>query len=71
MRDLSITYPILSDSARRFILEYGVLHPQENIARPSLFVIDREGAIRWQYVGTSAPDRPPIEIVLQQLRAIQ
>ena len=47
------------------------MHPQEGIARPSLFVIDREGMVRWRYVGESTLDRPPIEAVLQQLGAIQ
>ena len=69
--ELGITYPILSDSSRTHIRAYDVLHPQEGIARPSLFVLDRDGVIRWQYVGTSAADRPALEDVLDQLRALQ
>lgn len=66
-----LTYPILSDSPRRFIRDYNVLHPQEGIARPSLFILDRNGILRWNYVGMSASDRPPIDVVLEQLGAIQ
>jgi len=69
--ELGITYPILSDSSRTHIQAYDVLHPQEGIARPSLFVLDRDRVIRWQYVGTSAADRPALEDVLEQLRALQ
>jgi peroxiredoxin len=69
--ELRLTYPILSDSARTYIREYGVLHPQEGIARPSLFILNREGLLAWNYVGQAASDRPAIETVLEELRAIQ
>ena len=69
--ELGITYPILSDSSRRLIRAYDVLHPEEGIARPSLFVLDRDGVVRWQYVGINAADRPALEDILEQLRALQ
>ncbi len=69
--ELGITYPILSDSSRTYIRAYDVLHPQEGIARPSVFVLDRDGVVRWQHIGTSAADRPAIGDVLEQLRALQ
>jgi alkyl hydroperoxide reductase subunit AhpC len=48
-----------------------VLHPQEGIARPALFILDRDGVVRWNYIGMSASDRPPIDEILSQLRALQ
>jgi len=69
--ELGLTIPILSDSSRTFIREYGVLHPQEGIARPSLFILDRDGIVQWSYIGQNASDRPPIDVVIDQLRAIQ
>ena len=69
--DLELTFPVLSDSPRRFIRDYNVLHPQEGIARPSLFILDRDGILHWDYVGMGAADRPPIAVVLDQLQAIQ
>jgi peroxiredoxin len=69
--ELKLTYPILSDVYRNFIKQYGVLHPTENIARPSMFVVDKQGRIAWKYVGTDASDRPPITTVLQQLAAVK
>ena len=50
---------------------YDVLHPQEGISRPAVFVIDREGIIRWQFVGMSAGERAPIGTVMAQLQAVQ
>jgi alkyl hydroperoxide reductase subunit AhpC len=69
--DLGITYPILSDESREYIRDYDVLHPDEGIARPSLFVVDRDGIVRWQYVGMNAADRPDIDDVMEQLHLLQ
>jgi peroxiredoxin len=69
--ELNLTYPILSDVYKNFIRQYGVLHPTEGIARPSMFVVNKEGRIVWKYVGSDATDRPPIETVLQQLAAVK
>ena len=69
--ELGIMYPVLSDSSRTYIRQYNVLHPQEGIARPSMFVVDREGVIRWRFVGMSASERPPLETVLEALRKVQ
>jgi len=67
--ELNLTYPILSDVYKNYIRQYGVLHPTENIARPSMFVVNKDGKISWKYVGTEASDRPPIDTVLQQVAA--
>ena len=69
--EFGIAYPILSDSGRRFIRDYGVLHPQEGIARPSMFILNRDGVLEWNYIGQTASDRPPISVILDELRAIQ
>ena len=69
--ELGLTYPVLSDSSRTYIRAYDVLHPQEGIARPSLFVLDRDGVARWQHIGMSPADRPTIGDVVEQLRAVQ
>ncbi len=66
-----LTYPILSDVYKNFIRQYGVLHPTEGIARPSMFLVNKEGKIVWKYVGAEASDRPPIAAVLQQLAAVK
>ncbi len=69
--DLGLKYPVLSDSLRTYINAYDVLHPQEGIARPSAFIIDREGTIRWEFVGMSASERAPMGIIMNELRALQ
>src|SRR5438094_10032847 len=69
--ELSLTYPILSDIYKNFIKQYGVLHPTEGIARPSMFIVNKEGKIAWKYVGKDARDRTPIETVLQQTTSVK
>jgi peroxiredoxin len=70
-KELNLTYPILSDIYRNFIKQYNVLHPTEGIARPSMFVVNKEGRIVWKYVGADATDRPPLDTVLKQLAAVK
>ena len=69
--ELNLTYPILSDVYKTFIKQYGVLHPTEGIARPSMFIVNKEGRIVWKYVGSEAGDRPSMDTVLQQLAAVK
>jgi peroxiredoxin len=69
--ELGITFPVLSDDSRTYIRAYDVLHPQEGIARPSVFVVDRNGVIRWRFIGMSAAERAPLETALDELRKLQ
>ena len=71
VRELNLTYPVLSDSYRTYIRAYDVLHPQEGIARPSAFIIDKEGKIRWQYIGVDDTDRPAMLTILNELGALR
>ncbi|MFQ5895007.1 MAG: peroxiredoxin family protein [Nitrospinota bacterium] len=67
-RELSISFPLLSDPERKLIRTYGVLHPREGIARPATFIVDKRGIVRYRYVGKNFADRPPVARVL---RAVQ
>ena len=69
--ELKLTYLILSYVYKNFIRQYGVLHPTEGIARPSLFIVNKEGKIVWKHMGMEAADRPPMPIVLQELAAVK
>ena len=69
--DMNLTYPVVSDSFRNHIREYGVIHPTEGISRPAVFIIDKEGRIAWQYVGTDASDRPSADRLLNEVKAVK
>ena len=51
-KDLAIPFPLLSDSSRATIIEWGVLNPNEKggIAIPSTFLIDRDRKVRFASV---------------------
>ena len=68
--DLNLTYPVVSDSSRKFIRLYGVLHPVEQIARPAVFIVSRERKIVWSYVGQGPTDRPQMDAILKELRPL-
>lgn len=41
-----------------------------DITRPSTFVLDRAGVVRYAYVGSTPDERPAIDRVLEELRAV-
>ena len=65
-------YQILSDSDHSVIASYGVLNPRERggIAHPSAFLVDKEGVIRYAYVGKNPTDRPPDQILIEEIKKI-
>ena len=63
---IGLEFPVLSDQDAMVIEEYGVL--ASGISRPATFVLDRDGAIRWQYVGHSRSDRPTNGEIISQLQ---
>ena len=69
-----LPYPILSDVALTAIDRYGVRHEDEpkgrRIARPSLFILDRAGIVRFAHVGEHPRDRPALGAILLALEAI-
>ncbi len=69
--EMKLSFPVLSDAAKTLITSWGVLHPQEGIARPSMFIVNKQGKIVWRYVGADANDRPAISLVLKQLEAVK
>lgn len=69
--EMKLTFPILSDIYKNYIKQYGVLHPQEGIARPSIFLVSKEGKIVWKYIGVDYTDRAPINLVLEQVQSVK
>lgn len=65
-----LPFPLISDPERAVIKAYGVYHflslEAFRIARPSCFLIDRDGRIRYLYVGSNQFDRPELEALLAE-----
>ena len=66
------SFPFLLDEDRAVTKTYGVYQRLKldsiNIARPATLIIDRQGVIRYIYVGASQHDRAPMEPVIAAAR---
>ena len=66
---LGLQFPVLEDPNGQVSSEYGVFDLlNDGVAAPSTFLLDKEGAIRWQYIGTSKSDRPANSQIIVQLQ---
>ena len=63
-----MAFPLLTDPGARTAAAYGVKMQDQELAIPAVFVVHRDGAIVWRYVGESMTDRPASERVLEVLR---
>ncbi len=45
---LGLSYPLLSDIHRTVCRRYGVLNAERNCAQRSIFIVDKEGGLRFQ-----------------------
>ena len=67
-------FPILADEDRAVSRAYGVYVPINlesfRIARPSSFLLDGTGAVRWLHVGSNQFDRPRPGDVLARIDAL-
>lgn len=69
-----ITFPLLVDKTRSTIKSYGVYHwlslEAYNIARPSTFIIDKTGVIRYMYISAHQFDLVQQTEVLESLKEV-
>ena len=65
----AVEFPVLSDRSLETIKAYGVRARISPIAKPSAFVIDKSGIIRWKFIGDTTT-RANIDIMLQQLETL-
>jgi len=65
-------FQILSDEDKKTVIAYGILNAEEHggIAKPSTFIIDKDGRIRFIYVGANAGDRPEDNALLDAVRKV-
>ena len=63
-----VPYPILLDINLASVDQLGI---RAELAKPSTYIIDREGRVRFAYVGESIADRPTVDSVLKQLAKLK
>ena len=74
IEETGLPMDILVDDSRGTVKAYGVWHRAGldawNIARPALFVIDREGIIRYVFVADWQTEFPEHGVILRELTKI-
>ena len=74
IEDTGLPFDILIDDARETVKAYGVWHPVGfdawNVARPSLFLIDRTGTIRYAFVADVQTEFPEHEEIVGELKKL-
>ena len=68
---IGLTYPVLFNPEHDVIEQYGVydLHG-DGFAAHAVFIVDRDGVLRWEYVSGSTYDVPSTERVIERARAV-
>ena len=64
-RELRLPFPILCDTERRVIKDWGIYNPNERrgIAKPAIFVSDRDRTVQYSKIDDVATRVPASEIV--------
>jgi peroxiredoxin len=74
IEDSGLPFNILVDDSRETVKAYGVWHPVGldawNIARPAVFLLDRQGIIRYSFVASSQFEFPTHEELVEQIRRL-
>lgn len=61
-------YPIIADPDHAISGDFGVYNLLgDDLATPSVFVLDESGEVVWAYVGQHSYDRPPTQRILDEL----
>ena len=66
--DESVPFSIVLDEGLAFVDKLMI---RGDLAKPSTYIIDRSGVLRFAYVGTTPSDRPSLKAILDQLDSIE
>ncbi|MBW3534438.1 MAG: redoxin domain-containing protein [Gemmatimonadetes bacterium] len=71
----TLDYTLLSDPGHRVIDRYGLFNedaaPDRPIPHPTVYVIDRDGIVRWSFTEVDYRVRPENADILRELRALR
>ena len=69
VEQLGLEFPILYDQSGDVVRAYGVFSEASGYARPSTFIIDTEGIVRWQFIGSTS-HRTSTRDIIEQLEQL-
>jgi len=62
--ELQLPYPLLADPRYQAIDRYPGREPNKTYSNPAAFIIDKDGKVKWSYVGNGPSDRPPVDMIV-------
>jgi peroxiredoxin len=73
-----LRFPLLSDLNREIVRAYGIMYTREKphregfwgISRRAVFVVDRDGVVRYAWITDDALVAPDVDEVLQAVAAL-
>jgi peroxiredoxin len=68
---MGLTFPLLSDADVAVATAYGVAMKSHDIAIPAIFLVRPNREVFWKYVGENPSDRPPADVVFEQLSLVR
>ena len=72
VKGFGLEFPVLYDPKARVARMYGVYDLLgDGLAAPAVFVLDKEGKIRWRYIGKDLTDRPDNALIIEQLKGLE
>ena len=72
IEELGLKFPILYDVSTKVVAEYEVFDLLgDGLPTPAVFILDRAGNIRWQYVGKAYTDIPANAAIIEQVQALE
>ncbi len=60
-------FPLVLDVELRAVDQLGI---RADLAKPSTYILDKQGRLRFAYVGATPADRPSVQSILEQLDAL-
>lgn len=63
----ALPFPVFLDRGLAAVARFNLTG---DLSKPSTFVLDRQGVVRYAYVGEAPDDRPAIDRVLEELRKV-
>jgi peroxiredoxin len=61
-------FPVVLDIGLKAVDALGI---RKDLAKPATYILDKQGQVRFAYVGNSLSDRPSIKVILKQLDGLR
>jgi len=69
-----LPFDLIGDFERKMVTDYGVRRDDvagySGMARRSIFIVDRNGVIRWTWIGSREQPQPDYDLVIDEAKKV-